>query len=178
MTTMRDMMTDETQKLRDAIEDVVLDEDDPEIGAIQQIYGIDRYAAEERVYGQLQIEAYEKIVDEYESKYKSKNGEDVYDREIVDHVDWQEVEANHSSLSQRDSKDTQEHVHVLGDPEEDIGKRTKPPFDYINPQRLSDLMTLGFSDVQIAQTLSVSPESVERARSLYSSGVSSKPRYL
>ena len=177
MTTMRDMMTDETQKLRDAIEDVVLDEDDPEIGAIQQIYGIDCYAAEERVYGQLQIEAYEKIVNEYESKYKSK-GEDVYDREIVDHVDWQEVEANHSSLSQRDSKDTQEHVHVLGDPEEDIGERTKPPFDYIDPQRLSDLVTLGFSDVQIAQTLSVSPESVERARSLYSSGVSSKPRYL
>jgi len=151
--------------------DVVPDEDDPEIGAIQQIYGIDCYAAEERVYGQLQIEAYEKIVDEYESKYKSKNGEDVYDREIVDHVDWQEVEANHSrcsfTSSQRDSKDTQEYVHALGDPEEDIGKRTKPPFDYVNPQRLSDLVTLGFSDVQIAQTLSVSPESVERARSLY-----------
>ena len=142
--------------------DVVPDEDEGiggEIGAIQQAYGVDYFTAEKIV------ETNNEYPDD-ESKYKSK-GDDVYDREIVDHVDWQEVEANHSSLSQRDSKDTQEHVHVLGDPEEDIGKRTKPPFDYVNPQRLSDLVTLGFSDVQIAQTLSVSPESVERARSLY-----------
>jgi hypothetical protein len=156
---MRDMMVDMT--------DVVPDEDEGiggEIGAIQQAYGVDYFTAEKIV------ETNNEYPDD-ESQYKSENGEDVYDRDLVDHVDWQKVEANHSrcsfTSSQRDSKDTQEYVHALGDPEEDIGKRTKPPFDYVNPQRLSDLVTLGFSDVQIAQTLSVSPESVERARSLY-----------
>ena len=140
--------------------DISLDEDEQEIGAIQQVYGVDRFTAQKIVETKIKYP-------EDESDYNSPHGEDVYDREIVDNVDWQEVEANHSNLSQRDSKDTQEHVHALGDPEEDIGKRIKPPYDSVNPQRLSDLATLGFSDVQIAQTLSVSPESVERARSLY-----------
>ena len=103
-------------------------------------------------------------------KYKSEHGEDVYDAGLVDSVDWQDLESNYSNVTDRDRKAPkriQNYIHVLGDPKEDIGKRTKPPYDYINPQRLADLATLGFSDVQIAQTLSVSPESVERARSLY-----------
>jgi hypothetical protein len=104
-------------------------------------------------------------------EYKSEHGEDVYDqKDRYFSVDFQDIEARYSNASDRDlhsSPIVEKIIYALGDTEEDIGKRTKPPYDYVNPQRLSDLAILGFSDVQIAQTLSVSPESVKRARSLY-----------
>mgnify|MGYP003651958776 CR=1 FL=1 len=116
---------------------------------------------------EFNIEEYGNIIEQYpydEAEYKSEHGEDVYDQELVDHVDWQEIEANHSSLSHKDSKENQELVYALGDPDEEFGKKLKPTYDYINSQRLLDLTTLGFSDVSIAETLHVSLDSVTRAK--------------
>lgn len=116
---------------------------------------------------EFNIEEYEKIIKQYpydESEYKSESGEDVYDLGLVDIVDWQEIENNQSSLASKDSSKNQELVYALGDPKEDIGRRLKPTYDHINPQRLLDLTTLGFSDVLIASTLNVSLESVTEAK--------------
>ena len=116
---------------------------------------------------EFNIEEYEKIVKQYpydEAEYKSEHGEDVYDKELVDHVDWQELEANYPSFTHKSSSTIQQLIHALGDPKEDIGRRLKPTYDHINPQRLLDLTTLGFSDVLIAETLHVSLDSVTEAK--------------
>ena len=116
---------------------------------------------------EFSIEEYGKIIEQYpydESEYKSDDGEDVYDQELVAHVDWQELEANYPSFPHKSSSTIQQLIHALGDPKEDIGRRLKPTYDHINPQRLLDLTTLGFSDVLIAETLHVSLDSVTEAK--------------